>query len=68
MVHVRECAVRQRLERQHDDEESLRRRVVEATRVGHDCARTPVVRLIAGGVTVERVQVDGVVHVPREAR
>ena len=63
-----ERAVRVRLQREDDDEEALRRRVVQAARVGHELGpRTPVVRLIAGGVAVERVQVDGVVHVAREA-
>ena len=46
---MRERAIRERLERQHDDEEALRCRVIE-DQLGSVTfwARTPVVRLIAG--------------------
>ena len=58
---------RERLEGEHRDEEALRRRVVQAARVGHELgpdARRPVDR---GCVAEERVEVDRVVHVRREA-
>ena len=58
---------RNRLQRKHDDEESLRRRVIQARRVGDELradSRRPVDRR---AVAEERVEIHGVVHVGREA-
>ena len=66
VVHERERAVRPRLERQHDDEEALRRCVVETGRIRDELAANAGRPVDRGRVAVERVQVDRVVHVPRE--
>ncbi len=55
------------LEREHDEEEALRRRVVDARRVGDELAADAGRSVDRGRVAVERVQVDGVVHVARES-
>ena len=62
-----ERTARQCLQREDDDEEALSRRVVVTARVGHELGADPGGPVDRRRVAVERVQVDGVVHVPRKA-
>ena len=58
--------IRKRFQGQDDDEEALRRRIVQAARVGYELRPDSGRAVDRRRVAVERVQVHGVVHVPRE--
>ena len=66
MIDVCERAVRQCVQRQDDDVEPLRRGVVEAGRVGHELTTNAGCSVDRRRIAVEGVQIDRVVHVPRE--
>ena len=67
VIDVREGPIRVRLERQHHHEPAVSLHVVVAARVGDELGADPRRSVDRRRVAVERVEVYGVVHVPREA-
>ena len=71
VIHAREHTLTRagdlRIQRQNDHEEPLRGRVVEAARVGYERSANAGRTIDRRRVAVERVQIDGVVHVPWKA-
>jgi hypothetical protein len=65
VVHEGERPVRVRLEREDDDEEALRRRVVQAARIGDELGADAGGAVDRRRIAVERVQVDSVIDVSR---
>ena len=66
MVDESERPVWTRLQCQRNKEEALRRRVVVARRVGDELAANTGGAVDRRRIAVERVEIDGVVHVPRK--
>src|SRR5579872_1299008 len=67
MVHRRAGPIWETLESQHDQEEPLRLRIVQATRIGHELGANPCMTIDRRLITVEGVEIDGVVDVSRKA-
>ena len=67
VIHLCEPTSGPRVQGEHNDEEPLGRGVVQARRVGQELGSGAGRAVDRRRVSVERVQIDGVVHITREA-